>query len=191
MTVAPSTTTISLVVAMAENYVIGNGGKMPWGKKPVDGKRFYNLTVGKPVIMGRKTFESIGRELPKRTNIVLTRDKNFTASKCIIVHSVKEALAVAYSSFPFDKNLAKNSEIMVIGGAEIYKLFLPFANRIYLTLIFEAFAGDTFFPLRTVSEWIEWHSTNREYHEKGELCEYKMMFDLLVKIPSRTLAEIK
>ncbi|MBI2109075.1 MAG: dihydrofolate reductase [Parcubacteria group bacterium] len=183
--------TISFVVAMTENYVIGNKGKMPWGEKPVDGKRFFKLTSGKPIIMGRKTFESIGRALPKRTNIILTRDKNYTASKCIVVHSMQEAITAALSSISYNRNREAEPEIMIIGGAEIYKLFLPIADRIYLTLIFEPFPGDTLFPLKTVANWIEWHTTNREYYEKGELREFKLMFDVLVKIPSRTLQDIR
>ena len=140
---------ISLIAAMGKNRVIGHDNSIPW-KLPADMKRFKDLTTGKPVIMGRKTFESIGRPLPNRTNIIITSDKNYKADGCIVVHSVDEALKVA-----------KGDEIMIIGGAQIYKQFLPIANRMYLTFIDKNFEGDAYFPEYDKHEWKE---ISREEH---------------------------
>lgn len=135
---------ISIIAAIAKNRVIGSKNKLPW-HLPEDIKRFRTLTLGKPVIMGRKTYESIGKPLPDRKNIVLTRNKDYHISGCIVVHSLDEAL-----------NTAKgNNEVMIIGGAEIYKMFLPLADKMYLTLIDAEFAGDSYFPRYNPSEWQE------------------------------------
>src|ERR1700758_5269804 len=119
MSVAPPL--VSLIVAMAQNGVIGRGNALPW-RLPEDLRRFRESTLGKPILMGRKTFESIGRPLPGRTNLVLTRDRSWSAHGVIVVHSVEEALTQAGSS----------DELVAIGGAEIFRLVLPFARRIYL-----------------------------------------------------------
>lgn len=140
---------ISLIAALGKNRIIGNDNSIPW-KLPADMKRFRELTTGKPVIMGRKTFESIGRPLPNRTNIVITTDKNYIADGCIVVHSVDEALKAA-----------KGNEIMIIGGAQIYRQFLPIANKMYLTFIDKNFEGDSYFPEYNKHEWKE---TSREEH---------------------------
>ena len=142
--------TISLIAAMGRNMVIGNENKLIW-HVPEDMKRFRGITRNKPVIMGRKTFESIGRPLPNRTSIIITRDKNYRADGCIVVHSVKESL-----------NAAKGPEIMVIGGAQIYNEFMPIADRMYLTIIDEEFEGDAKFPDFDKSEWKEIHRENME-----------------------------
>jgi|TARA_Y100000310_G_scaffold105294_1_gene103705 dihydrofolate reductase len=134
---------ISLIAAMGRNRVIGKDNSLPW-KLPEDMKRFKELTSGKTVIMGRKTFESIGRPLPNRKNIIITRDQNYKAEGCIVVHSVEDAL----------KN-ADNNEVMVIGGAQIYDLFLSKANKMYLTLIDHDFEGDAYFPEYNKDEWKE------------------------------------
>ena len=141
---------ISLIAAMGSNNVIGHDNSIPW-KLPNDMKRFKELTTGKPVIMGRKTFESIGRPLPNRINIIITRDKNYKAIGCIVVHSAADALKAAKGS----------QEAMVIGGAEIYRQFLPIANRMYLTFIDKNFEGDAYFPEFNKHEWKE---TSRESH---------------------------
>ena len=174
--------TISLIVAMDKKGVIGNQGKLPWGRIPEDMRWFQRHTLERPVVMGRKTFESIGKALPKRTNIILTRNKKYTAAKCIVVHSVEEALNAARSALPAGKKVEREQEILIIGGAEIYELFLPRAERIYLTIVFGTFAGDMFFPLKTVADWIEWRGTNKEYQEPNSACPHKLMFDTLVKI---------
>jgi len=135
---------ISLLVASAENGVIGRGNALPW-HLPEDLKRFKALTMGKPVLMGRKTFESIGKALPGRTSLVLTRSTNWTRPGAVVVHSLPEALARA----------AGAAELMVIGGADIFRLALPLAERIYLTRVHAAPEGDVLFPPLQDSEWRE------------------------------------
>ncbi|MBI2653965.1 type 3 dihydrofolate reductase [Candidatus Woesearchaeota archaeon] len=145
---------ISLIAAMGRNKVIGKDNSLPW-KLPEDMKRFKELTTGKPVVMGRKTFESIGKPLPNRKNIILTRDKNYKADGCIVVHSVNGAL-----------NAAKGSnEVMIIGGANIYGQFLPIANKMHLTLIDADFEGDAYFPEYDKNEWKE---MKREEHKSDK-----------------------
>src|SRR3989344_2165172 len=136
--------TISLIVAMDENRVIGYKNKLPWNL-PSELKYFRETTKGKPIIMGRKTHESIGRPMPERLNIIFTRDKNYKADNCIVVNSKEDAVKAAKGS----------NEIMVIGGAEIYKLFLPIANRLYLTKVYGSFDGDTYFPQFNETEWVK------------------------------------
>jgi len=133
---------ISFVVAMGRNRVIGKNNSLPWNM-PADMKRFRELTTGKPVIMGRKTFQSIGRPLPKRKNIVLTREKDYVAEGCIVVHSIDSALEAAETS----------DEAMVIGGSQVFREFFPIARRIYLTIIEHDFDGDVSFPEYDHSEW--------------------------------------
>ena len=147
--------TVSIIVAMAENGVIGKDGRMPWHISE-DLKRFKKLTLGHPVIMGRKTYESIGKPLPGRTNIVITRNPNFSATGVTAVSSFYEALNVAGQS-------AGNDEIFVIGGAEIYTLALPTAKRIYLTRVHGDFAGDTRLPLFDLKN--EFQITHEEKQE--------------------------
>jgi dihydrofolate reductase len=134
---------VSLIVAMAQNGVIGRANALPWQRLPEDLKRFRAFTLGKPVLMGRKTFESIGRALPGRANLVLTRDRTWSAPGVVVAHSVEEALAQA----------AGSNELVVIGGAEIYRLVLPFARRIYLTHVHADVPGDTFFPDFDATQW--------------------------------------
>ena len=153
---------ISFVVAMGKNKVIGKNNSLPW-TMPADMKHFKDLTSGKPVIMGRKTFESIGKPLPKRINIIITRDKDYDAQNCTVVHSIDEALEAAKNA----------TEVMVIGGAQIYKEFLPKANRMYLTIIDADFQGDTYFPKYDVTEWEE---TAYEEHEKDAENPYDYAF---------------
>src|SRR2546430_12500519 len=126
---------VSLIVAMAQNGVIGRGNALPW-RLPKDLRRFKAFTLGKPVLMGRKTFESIGRALPGRANLVLTRDRGWLADGVIVVHSVEEALAHSGGC----------DELVVTGGAGVYRLGLPIARRTYLTPAQAAPPGDTFFP---------------------------------------------
>ena len=126
---------ISIIVAAAANNVIGAQGDLPW-RLSDDLKRFKAVTMGKPIVMGRKTWESIGRALPGRRNIVITRQQGFTAEGCDVVQSTDEAIAVA----------GDVGEIMVIGGSEIYGLFLPMAQRLYMTRVHADVSGDAFFP---------------------------------------------
>jgi len=126
---------ISIIAAMGSNRVIGYENRLPW-ELPEDLQHFKALTLHKPIIMGRKTYDSIGKPLPKRQNIILTRDNAFQANGCDIVHSIDEAVEIAE-----DK-----SEIMIIGGAHLYEQCLPLANVLYLTLVHQDYTGDTYFP---------------------------------------------
>ncbi|MBT4888737.1 MAG: dihydrofolate reductase [Rhodospirillales bacterium] len=140
---------VSLIVAMASNRVIGRDGGMPW-HLPEDLKYFKKTTLGKPVVMGRKTFESIGRPLPKRPNIVITRDASFAADGVQVVSSVSDALELAQTIASPDVD-----EVMIIGGGQIYAEALHYAERVYLTEIHASIDGDTTFPELPISQWIE------------------------------------
>ncbi|MGI9249000.1 MAG: dihydrofolate reductase [Woeseiaceae bacterium] len=133
---------ISIIVAASTNNVIGVQGDLPW-KLSEDLKRFKRLTMGKPIVMGRLTWESIGRALPGRQNIVVTRKKGFLAEGCDVVASPAEALAVASGA----------EEIMIIGGSQIYELFLPKATRLFVTRVCAEIDGDAFFPEIDDSVW--------------------------------------
>ena len=135
---------ISLVVAASRNDVIGGNGYLPW-KLPADLQRFKQLTLGHPIIMGRKTYDSIGKPLPGRTNIVITHRQDFKSPGTAVVHSLEEAL-----------QLCQNTEdVFVIGGGKIYEQALPFAERIYLPRIHQDFIGDTFLFSIDSSLWKE------------------------------------
>ncbi len=133
---------ISLIVALSANRVIGVDNRMPWHLS-ADLKRFKAITWGKPILMGRKTHESIGRPLPGRHNIVLTADPSYRAEGCSVAHSLAEAMDLA----------GEAEELMVIGGASLYENFLPQADRLYLTLIEREFEGDTYFPAFSPEDW--------------------------------------
>jgi len=138
---------IVLVLAMSDNGVIGERGGLPW-RIPDDMKRFKKLTLGKPIIMGRKTWDSFPKKpLPGRTNIVVTRDTSWRGEGALVVHSFDEALAKARAEYP--------SEIAIIGGAEIYKAALPLADRIELTEVHITASGDTRLPPFDRSMWRE------------------------------------
>ena len=145
---AGPTAVLCLIVAVAENDVIGNGGKMPW-HLPAELKYFRSQTIGKPVIMGRKTFQSIGTALPGRDNIVITRDPAFVASGVLVVGSLGAGIAAGQAA----ATASGASEIMVIGGAEIYAHAFEAADRIYLTRIHAQPTGDTFFPALDPAIW--------------------------------------
>lgn len=147
---------LAAIVAMSENRVIGKDNKLPW-HLPADLKRFKEITTGHFIIMGRKTFESIGKSLPNRTNIVLSRDANFEAPGCQTLTSIEEAIEQAKE--------AKQAEIFIIGGAEIYRQLLTKIGRIYLTIIHKEFEGDAWFPEFNLAEWQE---VSREHHEADE-----------------------
>lgn len=135
--------TISLIVAMGRNRVIGRGAAIPW-RLPADQQRFKRVTMGRPIIMGRKTHESIGRALPGRLNIVVTRQADYAAPGCEVVSSLESALA-----------RAGDGEAFVIGGHELYRRSLPIANRLYLTYLDLSPEGDVFFPEFDPREWDE------------------------------------
>lgn len=134
---------IALIAAISENGVIGNQNKLPW-HIPEELKYFKKVTLGKPIIMGRKTFQSMGsRPLPGRRNIILTHDAHFQAQGAIVVHSLEEALNEAEGA----------EEVMVIGGTNIFEQFLPKASRLYLTRVHQTVVGDAFFPNIDFSQW--------------------------------------
>jgi dihydrofolate reductase len=139
---------IILVVAAAENDVIGRDGRMPW-HLPEDLKRFRRMTVGHPVVMGRKTFDSIGKPLPGRHNIVLTRDRSWQADGVTVVPNLAEAIAAA----GLDPR-ARADSIFVVGGAEIYALAMPIATGIELTRVHASPEGDTRFPRPDPDQWV-------------------------------------
>ena len=139
-----------LIVAVAENGVIGADGAIPWRLKS-DIQRFKAMTIGKPVVMGRKTFLSLRRPLPGRTNIVVTRDSGFSASGAVVTTSLKEARAIAAG----DAMRRFATEIAVIGGAEIYKQWMDIANRLELTEVHARPEGDTCFPAIDAAKWRE------------------------------------
>ncbi|MBB5285993.1 dihydrofolate reductase [Rhabdobacter roseus] len=147
---------ISLLVAVAENGVIGRDNQLIW-RLPDDLKQFKRLTLGHPMIMGRKTYESIGKPLPGRTSIVITRDIHYAAQDVEVVHSLEEALEAARRS--------GTDEVFVIGGGEVYRQALPLADRLYLTEVHGAFEGDTFFTIPDENQWAE---TFQEHHPADE-----------------------
>jgi dihydrofolate reductase len=154
---------IELVVAVAENDVIGRGNSLPW-HLPADLRHFKSLTLGKPVLMGRKTYQSIGKALPGRTNIVLSRSGKFSPDDCVVVKNLDDARSAA----------SEGSALMVIGGAEIYRQCLPLASRIHLTLIHSMIeGGDTVF-----AGWRDahWREVSRERHEADERHAYAYSF---------------
>ena len=135
---------MSIIVAMARNRVIGANGAIPW-HLPEDLKRFKNLTLGHHIIMGRKTWESIGRPLPGRTTVIVTRQRGYRAPGALIAHSLEEAIAACRD----------DEEIFVIGGAELYAQALPRAGRLYLTTVEAEVAGDTTMPEFDAGGWRE------------------------------------
>ena len=156
---------ISIIVAASENNAIGNQGELPW-RLPDDLKRFKAVTMGKPIVMGRKTWDSIGRPLPGRQNIVITRQPDFSAEGCDVVASVQEAIAIA----------GDVDEIMVIGGSQIYELALPLARRLYLTRVHAEVEGDAFLP--TIDE-TQWRLVSDESHAADERHEFSFSFRIL------------
>jgi dihydrofolate reductase len=159
---------VSLIAAVADNGVIGRGGALPW-RLPEDLRRFKAVTLGKPILMGRRTWLSLGRPLPGRENLVLSRDPGFTATGASVVHSLEDALA----------RCAGAAEIIVIGGAEIYELALPLAHRLYLTRVHGRIDGDTYLPgLRPA----EWRATHRESWPADTRHAFAMTFETLERV---------
>jgi len=156
---------IALIVAMAENRVIGRNNQLPW-HIPADLRHFKTLTMGKPIIMGRKTHESIGRPLPGRDNIVITTDRLYQAEGCQVVHSIGQALQAAGGC----------EEAMIIGGANLYRQTLEDAGRLYLTLIKAEPQGDAWFPEIDPQQWRE---IEREAHKADESNQYDYDFVVL------------
>lgn len=136
---------ISLIVAMSANRVIGQDNKMPWHLS-ADLKRFRAITMDAPILMGRKTFESIGKPLDGRTNLILSKNENYQPEGCFVFDSLEMALSAS-------ENMGE--ELFIIGGATLYEMSLPFAERLYLTDIQAKFDGDTFFPEFNFDDWNE------------------------------------
>lgn len=135
---------------MASNRVIGSDNKMPWHLS-ADLKKFKQITLGSPIVMGRKTFESIGRPLPGRTNIIISRNPAYQQAGCMVANSLDAALAMGCASA---------DEIFIIGGAALYEALLPRADKLYLTLIHSPFEGDTLFPAIDFKQWSECERTD-------------------------------
>jgi len=159
---------LALIAAMAGNRVIGRDNQLPW-RLSADLRHFKALTMGKPVIMGRNTHESIGKPLPGRSNIVVTRDPHYRAPGCQVVHSLEQALQAA----------AGHAEVMVIGGAELYRQTLQRADRLYLTLVKAEVQGDALFP---ELDWSRWRELQRESHPADTSNEYDYDFVVLERI---------
>lgn len=167
---------IAIIVAMAENGVIGRDNGLPW-HLPEDLKHFRRLTLGKPVLMGRRTFESIGRPLPGRTNIVLSRQAGFRADGVLLAADLDSALALAEAQARADGV----DELMVIGGAALYAEALPRADRLYLTRVHAAVAGDARFP---EPDWAQWQRLSAELCPASAVNVPDCSFELYVRRPA-------
>ena len=159
---------LSTIVAASENNVIGKDNQLLW-HLPDDLKHFKRTTKGHHVIAGRKTFESQGKPLPHRTNIIVTRNPDYRAEGCIVVNSLDRALELAQA----------DDEPFIIGGEQIYRMALPLVERIYLTRVHAEFEGDTFFPELDMDQWKE---ISREYYSKDERNEYPFSIIILDRI---------
>ncbi len=155
---------LSIVAALDERGLIGSGGALPWGRIPADMRRFVACTMGKPVIMGRKTHIAIGKELPGRLNIVITRS-GVVSAPCLRVDALDAALALAGYA----------EEVCIIGGASVYEAALPLTTKLYLTRIEAVFEGDVYFPEVT---WSEWRLLDSQHIRKGEGSEWPLRFEL-------------
>jgi len=158
---------ISMIAAMTEQRVIGIKNTLPW-KLPNDMKWFRQNTLGKPIVMGRKTFESFGaKALPGRTNIIITRDQSYQAEDSVIVYSIDEALKAA----------GDVEEVMIIGGASFYEQMLPKADRLYLTFVEAEIEGDAWFPEFDLNDWNETESIHHQKDEKNAYPPKFVIFD--------------
>jgi len=151
---------ISIIVATSKNNVIGVNNQLPW-HLPADLKYFKSLTNGHSIIMGRKTYDSIGRPLPNRENIIITRDKNYSSVELVIKHSIEEAI----------QHCNGQEEVFIIGGSEIYGQSIPLANKLYITEVLHDFEGDTFFPEINEQEW-KMISSNKFYSDEKHAFDY-------------------
>jgi len=159
--------TISLIAAMGKNREIGFNGKLPWDL-PAELNHFREVTRGCPVIMGRRTHEAIGRVLPGRKNIIVTRDSSYSAEGCVVAHTIEEAIAAAEGG----------GEVFVIGGTEIFNLAMPYAQKMILTFVDATPEADTYFPEFNESEWRE---TKSDLHQKDAENQY----DFVIKTYER------
>ncbi len=163
---------IALIAAMDLNRLIGANGRMPW-HLPADLRHFRRVTWGKPIIMGRRTHEAIGSALPGRVNIVVTRNPDYKAPGCVVVHNLSAALLASGAA----------DQTFIIGGAEIYAACLPLAERIYLTELQAEFTGDAYFPALAANEWRE---TNRITVADDPTVDFSYRFLMLERYGSQT-----
>lgn len=159
---------ISLIVAMTRQRVVGRDNQLPW-HLPDDLKHFKALTLDKPVLMGRRTFESIGRPLVGRTNLVLTSDPSFSAPGILVLSSIDEVLEA----------VPRTPELMVIGGATVYQQTLPFARRLYVTWVEGEVQGDTYFP---AFDPLQWRSSSRRDQPANERNAYPLTFETFERV---------
>lgn len=166
---------LALIVAMDENRLIGKNNNLPW-RLSADLQYFRKITMAKPIIMGRKTHESIGKPLPGRQNIIITNNQRYKAQGCIVVYSIAEALRAA----------AFADEAIVMGGASLYAQLLPRAHKLYLTLVHAELAGDAWFP-----KWQsrEWQQISREDHVAGDMNEYPYSFIVYQRVKKQLYSD--
>lgn len=162
--------TVSIIVAMAENGVIGRDMDLPWHIS-ADLKRFKALTMGHHIVMGRKTFESIGRLLPGRTTVIVTRQPDYQVDGAVIVNSLGAAQAAA----------TDDSELFIIGGGQIYEIALPLADRLHVTRVHTEVDGDTSFP---AIDWDQWELVSAECHGADEKNDYDFTFESYRRMPN-------
>ncbi len=158
---------VSLIVAMSENRVIGRDGGMPW-RLSADLRRFRTLTMGHTIVMGRRTWESIGRLLPGRKTVIISRNPAYIVEGAATVDNLNDALRTA----------AGDSEVFVVGGGEIYRLAIPIANRIYITRVLSQIDGDTTFP---EVNWLEWTRIESEAHSANEKNNHDFVFETWIR----------
>jgi dihydrofolate reductase len=168
---------LSIIAAMAENRVIGVNNTLPW-RLPADLKNFREVTTGHHVIMGRRTYESLGKPLPNRRNVVITANAHYSAPGCVTAASLDAALRIAGS----------DPEVFIIGGASCYTQALPRADRLYLTLIHAQIPGDARFP---PIEWGQWNEVSRVRHEADEKNPYPFSFLTLDKMPDKASEKVE
>ncbi|MGB0985318.1 MAG: dihydrofolate reductase [Saprospiraceae bacterium] len=154
---------VSAIVAATENWVIGKGNEIPWYLSS-DFKYFKKTTLNHHIVMGRHTYISIGRPLPKRTNVILTRNPFYAVQNCMVVHSIQEALELAYDN--------GEQEVFIIGGGKVYEKAMPFLDKVYLTVVHTEVEGDTFFPKLTPTEWKEISSSERQKADEKNDFDY-------------------
>jgi dihydrofolate reductase len=173
---SPGRPVISLVAAMAENRVIGRGNRLPW-HLPADLAHFRRLTLDKPIIMGRRTWESLPGLLPRRTHIVVSRNPSYRASGCLVVASPEEAIDATSGA----------EEAFVVGGERLYRTMLPTAQRMYLTLVETAVEGDVFFPAWHPEEW---RVVGREVRPRDDRNAYDLTFLTLERLNDQTRIQV-
>ena len=158
----------AMIVAMAKNRVIGRKNQLPW-HLPEDLKYFKRVTMGKPIVMGRKTYESIGRPLPGRLNVVLTRDAKWQTEGVVSAQTIDAAFSVAIA----EAKSKEKDEVMVIGGDQVYALCLPLVDRLYVTQVHAEVDGDAYFP---EVDWGQWQQVSSEAHQASDNNPYDYSF---------------